>query len=55
MLGLLWLVAIVVLAFWVFGLVLDLIGAFIWIALVVGAVLLLLALFRTIAGGRGAP
>jgi hypothetical protein len=53
MITLLWIIAIAVLVFWVFGLVLDIIGALIWIFLVVGAVLLAIALFRTIAGSRG--
>ena len=55
MIALLWIVAIALLIFWVFGLVLDIIGALIWIFLVVGAVLLALALFNSIIGKRGSP
>jgi hypothetical protein len=53
--ALLWIIAIALLVFWVFGLVLNFIETFIWIFLVVGAIVLAFALFRSITGSRGSP
>ncbi|MEX2598715.1 MAG: DUF5670 family protein [Dehalococcoidia bacterium] len=52
MITLLWVLAVVLIVFWLFGLVLDLIGTLIWLFLVAGAILLAIALFRTLTGGR---
>ena len=55
MVAILWILAIAVLVFWVFGLALDILGTLIWLFLVIGAILLAFALFRTVTGRRGAP
>jgi hypothetical protein len=52
---LLWIVAIALLVFWLFGLILDVIGTLIWIVLIAAVVILVWALFQTLAGRRNVP
>ena len=55
MIALLWIVALALLVFWLFGLVLDLVGTLIWIVLVAALVILAFALFQTLTGRRHSP
>ncbi|MEX2430926.1 MAG: DUF5670 family protein [Dehalococcoidia bacterium] len=52
--ALLWIVAIALLAFWVFGLALDILGTLIWLFLIAGVALLVFALVRNFTGRHSA-